>query len=114
MSGSYLQSGQLCPHGGDEWRDQEVVVFTDNQSIIDIWTTGTCSDARMMSIVRALFFHLAERNANLILSFIPGARNINADRLSRLQVTEFRNDNPEADEQPTELGVEVWALRGPN
>ena len=89
-------------------------MFTDNQSIINIWTTGTCSDARMMSIVRAMFFHLAERNANLILSFVPGARNINADRLSRLQVTEFRNDNPEADEHPTELGEEVWALRGPN
>ena len=98
----------------DEWQDQEVVLFTDNQSIIDVWTSGTCSDARMMLIARALFFHLAERNANLVLSFIPGTRNINADRLSRLQVTEFQEDNPEADEQPTELAPEVWDLRGPN
>ena len=41
---------------GDEWRDQEVVLFTDNQSIINVWTSGSCSDARMMSINRALFF----------------------------------------------------------
>ena len=99
---------------GDEWCDQELVIFTDNQSIIDIWTSGTSTDALIMAIVRALFFHLAERNANLILSYVPGSKNVDADRLSRLQVTEFKEDNPLADTHPTELRSAVWDLRGPN
>ena len=67
-----------------------------------------------MAIVRALFFHLAERNANLILSYVAGSKNVDADCLSRLQVAEFKEDNPLTDSHPTELRSAVWDLRGPN
>ena len=97
---------------GRDWANREVVVFTDNQSIIDIWASGTCPDKRMMGIVRAMFFFLARHNINLIMSHIPGKQNINADLLSRLQVEEFLSINPSADRQPTRLSEEVWDLPG--
>ena len=97
---------------GREWKDNEVVIFTDNKSLVDVWSTGTCDDKRMMAIIRALFFHTASLNISLILSYIPGAENINADLLSRLQVQEFQQLNPDADKDPTWLQEEVWHLGG--
>ena len=93
---------------GYQWANKEVVVFTDNQSIIDIWKTGTCTNKRMMRLVRALFFHAANLNLNVVMSHIPGKLNTNADLLSRFQVVEFLRLNPTADMEPTILQDEVW------
>ena len=93
---------------GHLWADREVVIFTDNQVIIDIWKTGTCPNPRMMRLVRALFFHAANLNINIIMSHIPGKLNTNADLLSRFQVEEFLRSNPSADPEPTVLPEEVW------
>ena len=97
---------------GKHWANKEVVVFTDNESIIEIWKNGTCPNKRMMVIVRALFFHAASLNLNIIMSHLPGKQNINADLLSRFQVEAFRRRNPTADPEPTELPEEVWAPPG--
>ena len=43
-----------------------VLVYTDNQTSVDVWATGTCTDKRIMAIVRALFFHTAGLNINLV------------------------------------------------
>ena len=97
---------------GHEWRDQEVVIFTDNQSLVDVWTSGSCTDALMMGLIRALFFHTASFNIHLRLAYIPGAENIDADLLSRLQVLEFKDRNPTAEEDPDEVPEEVWYIPG--
>ena len=85
-----------------------MVVFTDNQAIIDIWKSGTCPNPRMMRLVRALFFHAASLNLNIIMSHISGKLNTNADLLSCFQVEEFLRLNPTADPEPTVLAEEVW------
>ena len=97
---------------GYQWANKEVVVFTDNQSIIDIWKTGTSTNKRMMRLVRAMFFHAANLNLNIIMSHIPGKLNTNADLLSRFQVEEFQRLNPTADPEPTVLPEEVWDPHG--
>jgi hypothetical protein len=97
---------------GDQWADQEVVIYTDNQSVVDIWVTGTCADKAMMKIIRSLFFFTAKRNINLLMAHIRGVDNTNADLLSRLQVHQFRHNCPDADLHPTVLAQEVWDLPG--
>ena len=66
----------------------------------------------MMVIVRALFFHAANLNLNIIMSHLPGKQNVNADLLSRFQVEAFRRRNPMADPEPTVLPEEVWEPPG--
>lgn len=97
---------------GHEWANREVVIFTDNQSIIDIWTSGTCTDKKMMALIRALFFFTAKRNINLLMAHIPGKNNVNADYLSRFQVQAFQRNCPHADPYPTVLAEQVWDLPG--
>ena len=97
---------------GEEWANREVVIFSDNKAVIDVWFTGSCKDRKMMSLIRSLFFHTAGLNINLLLSFVPGRYNINADLLSRLQVQEFKWNHPAADKEPSHLPEAVWTLPG--
>ena len=97
---------------GQDWEDREIVIFTDNQSVVDVWKTGTCTDALMMKVIRAIFFRAAKLNLNIILAHVAGVDNIDADMLSRFQVQEFRSRNPQADREPTTLLDAVWELSG--
>ena len=97
---------------GEQWANKEVVIFSDNQTTVDVWNTGSCSDNLMMAIIRAIFFKAARSNLNIVLSYIPGKENVDADLLSRFQVDEFLQRNPEADLQPTILAEAVWTLAG--
>ena len=99
-------------HLGEEWADKEVVIFSDNKTTIDVWQTGSCTDAVMMRIIRAISFKAATVNLNLVLSHVPGKQNVDADMLSRFQVQEFLQRNPEADREPTFLDPEAWNLSG--
>ena len=96
----------------DNWADQEVVIFSDNQAVIDVWSSGSTSDARMMAIIRAIFFRCAEINLNLVISHIPGKENTNSDLLSRFQVAQFVSLNPYAEPEPERIKEDVWTLRG--
>ena len=97
---------------GHQWANREVVIFSDNQTTVDVWQSGSCTDALMMKIIRAIFFHAAKHNLNIVLSYISGKENTDADLLSRLQVEEFLLRNPQADWNPTFLAEETWTLAG--
>ena len=81
-------------------------------SLVDVWSLGSCTDALMMGLIRALFFHTASFDIHLRLSYVPGAENIDADLLSRLQVREFRDRNPTAEAEPVDVPEEVWYIPG--
>ena len=74
---------------GASWCNKQILILTDNQSICDIWFTGSCKDSDIMSLVRKLFFFTAKHNINLLMRHVPGKDNILADPLSRLQVERF-------------------------
>ena len=80
--------------------------------MIDVWSSRSTSDARMMAIIRAIFFRCAEINLNLVISHIPGKENTNADLLSRFQVAQFVSLNPYAELEPERIKEDVWTLRG--
>ena len=93
---------------GSEWVDQQILIYTDNESITHVWRTGTCKDKTMMRIVRALFFFAAQHNINVLMRHVPGCYNVNADLLSRLQVTRFRDRHPSAAPFPSPIPTDVW------
>ena len=57
---------------GDSWHNKQITLFTDNESIVHVWSTGSCKSANIMTLVRLLFFFTAKRNINLMLRHIPG------------------------------------------
>lgn len=64
----------------------DLVVFTDNKPITQIWLSSSTINKEIMKILRCLFFFLAKRNINVRLEHIYGYRYVYVDSLSRLQV----------------------------
>ena len=89
--------------------EREVVLNTDNQALLAIWSNGS-SVKPIMRLVRALFFRLARFNINLLLNHIPGSTNVNADLLSRFQVRRFLELNPDADTDNSPCPPDIWEI----
>ena len=97
---------------GHRIANREIVIFSDNKTTIEVWQSGSCTDKLMMAVIRAIFFKAAKHNFNIVLSYLPGKDNTDADLLSRFQVHQFLQRNPEADWEPTIIAEETWTLRG--
>ena len=95
---------------GDKWGEQDVVIYTDNKPITDIWCTGSTKNRDMMCILRHLFYFLVQRNINVRLEHVYGYTNKRADHLSRLQVTKFKDITANAREDPDAIPDIVWRI----
>ena len=86
---------------GEEWRNKQLIIYTDSLVIACVWRTGTSRDKQVMNLVRWLFTFIARRNINIHMTHIPGLTNKKADTLSRLQFQEFHKCFPDAERHPT-------------
>ena len=68
---------------------------------------GTSPDKEVMKIVRIMFLFAVRRNVNILLKHVPGKHNL-AHSLLRLQVRQFKEWLPSAEEMPTVVDQEVW------
>ena len=78
-------------------------VHCDNQTVVDIWESGTSKSPEIMALVRMLFFCAAHNNFNMCVQHIPGVNNVIADALSRFQQDRFRKLAPNANLHPDNI-----------
>lgn len=90
--------------------NKQIVVFTDNESIVFIWESGTTKDKPTMILVRELFFVSTKHNIHIVFRHIPGVINVYADLLSRLQVQEFKSACPESSPWPSTIPTAVFRV----
>ena len=95
---------------GQGWRDLDVIMFTDNKPISQIWLSGATKNKEIMHILRNIFYFLAGRNVNVRLEHVFGYNNVKADLLSRLQVPQFLARYPVAHELETPVSPAVWEI----
>ena len=95
---------------GEDWRNKQIVIYTDSLVIACVWRTSTSRDNQVMSLVRCLFTFIARRNINIHMTHIPGLTNKKADTLSHLQFQEFHKCHPEAERHPTPILPAVWNI----
>ena len=50
---------------GEEWRNKQLIIYTDSLGIACVWRTGTSRDKQVMNLVRWLFTFIARRNINI-------------------------------------------------
>ena len=80
------------------WSGKKLLFHCDNQSVVDIWASGTSRDPLNR---HSIFFSGATNHFTVLVSHIAGTDNSIADSLSRLQITRFRQIAPGADLNPT-------------
>ena len=97
---------------GHLWRNKQIIIYTDNQAVVDVWYKGVATNPLMLQILRAIFFFAASHNINILVRHIPGLHNIDADFLSRLQVQRFKENHPSAERYPTPFSDQVWTVGG--
>ena len=95
---------------GHEWFNQQIIIYTDNYCIVNVWRSGSCKNTDIMKLVRKLFLFAARGNINILMQHIPGVSNASADALSRLQLSRFRQLVPHADPDPTPISIEAWRI----
>ena len=95
---------------GESLRNQQVIIFTDNEAIVKVWESGSSKDENIMVLVRSLFFACVHLNLSVFLKHLPGHRNVFADLLSRLQVRKFLTLCPTALDLPSRIPQEVWKV----
>ena len=75
-------------------RNQRITFFTDNAALVDIINKSTSRDVIVMIFVRRLVLACLKFNILFRARHVPGAKNILADSLSRLQVSKFKQLAP--------------------
>ena len=96
---------------GQMWERKRIVVHCDNEGTVGVINKGYCSKSPIAELLRELMFCSMTNNFQLKAVHIPGKKNIKADLLSRLQIHQFHQLFPEADQQPTVLPQSVLSLK---
>ena len=68
---------------GHCWRESQVLVYSDNMSVVNIIAANTSKDKTIMHLLRSLHFICAVYNVNLRATHIQGVKNSAADAISR-------------------------------
>ena len=76
---------------------KKVLFHCDNMSIMYILKSGVSKDAKLMTLVRALFYMCAKHNIEISSVYVSSTDNGLADSLSRLDIDRFRILAPNAD-----------------
>ena len=90
-----------CAVWGPMWRGRTVLCWCDNQAAVCAIAARSCRDAKMMHLLRCLFFLEACCQFELVASHVPGIHNGLADDLSRNRLSSFFLKVPQACKEPT-------------
>lgn len=90
------------------FENKEILLYTDNKAIVDIWCSGSCKHRDIMKLIRKLFFFNANLNINIIMRHVPGKYNVYADLLSRLQVEKFKMLCEESETVQSTVPESIW------
>lgn len=80
-----------------------ICFVTDNSALVEVINRQTSKNKLIMLLVSDLVLTSLEYNILLRARHIAGIHNSRADFLSRLQVKQFKQIFPEADEMPTQV-----------
>ena len=100
---------------GSAMTNKCIYFVTDNSALVEVINRQTSKHKLIMILVRDLVLTSLKYNIPFRVRHIAGIHNSRADLLSRLQVNQFKQIFPEADELPTQVPdnhlPKSWSLR---
>ena len=90
-------------------KKQKLCFFSDNMAVVHIINKQTSKDPLLMTLLRHLIVECMRCNILFQAKHVPGIENILSDRLSRLQISEFKRIAPQIDRNPT--AVPEWMFK---
>ena len=96
---------------GSEWSTLRILLWCDNQAVVQCITSGTSHCPHLMHLLRNLMLLAASNNFLISAKHIPGVQNAIADSLSRFRMQDFRELAPSASDLPTPIPTSLPLLR---
>ena len=90
-----------CSTWWKQFKGRKIILPCDNESVVNAVNSGKSRNKEMMVLVRTLFYICATHNFDLKLQHVPGAFNVAADMLSRLEIDKFTSTFVACDCAPT-------------
>lgn len=106
-----------CLLWGKLWRNQCILVHSDNEAVVAVINSGYSKDNSLMQLLRCLFFIKAYFEISLSAIHIKGEENVGADAISRNNLFVFFAQVPQADPYPTPIpqsAVDLLVLQQPD
>ena len=96
---------------GDKLRNQNIIVFCDNQAVVHMINKTTSSCKNCMVLLRIIVLEGLIYNRRVFARFIPTKMNGRADALSRLEFSRFFRLSPLSSQfQPEKLPPHMWPV----
>lgn len=90
-----------CMVWGPQWSGKRIMLWCDNQSVINILNSKSSKISKIMDLVRKITVQTLICNFTLTSQHVPGVDNSIADALSRFQMDKFFKLAPHASPRPT-------------
>ena len=109
----YLELFALCV-GVFTWRDldllknKRIVIFCDNQAVVEMVNKTTSSCKNCMILLRKLVLLNIQDNRRIFVRYICSAENLRSDALSRLKFDTYFRISPGSLKFPDPLPEELW------
>ena len=87
-----------------------IIVFCDNQSVVDMMNNFTASCSQCMQLIRIITLNGLLFNRRVFVRHVRGFLNRRADALSRLKLDKFRQVAPYMNVYPDKISDKVWPL----
>lgn len=93
-------------------RNYRVVIYSDSQSAVDIVNSASSRCPRCMHLVRIITKTSMNNNTRFFMRHISGKKNVLADKLSRLQIEQFKELVPVGKliEPAEDMPEELWPI----
>ena len=91
----------------DDFRNQKVLLHTDNIALVHILNSYTTRDPLILSILRDIVLLTLRFNILIKSVHVAGCKNDQADYLSRLQVAKFKSIHRSAEDHPVPIPVHL-------
>ncbi len=88
-----LTAGMLF---GDTWHNKYVLILCDNQPVVEVVNLGSSRDPGLAQLPRCLFFITAVFQITLRATHIVGRNSVQADAISRNNLSVFFSQVPNA------------------
>ena len=97
-----------------QFRNQRIVLFCDNQSVVSMINLTTTSCRNCMVLIRLIVLQGLKENVRVFAKHVEGVKNSLADSLSRNKIDSFKESSRKSDkiidEIPTQIPDMIWPM----
>ena len=93
------------------YRNKRIILFCDNQSVMEMVNKTTSSCKNCMVLIRILVLKSLMENVRVFAKYIKSKENVVSDLLSRIQITKFKALRTDWDTYPTPIPKELADMR---